>query len=116
MASSLGDRVRGLMQRMISSSVGPMRWQVEVAGRGHVVDVIWPGFANSIAVDGTVVQTWRWPGNNLHVVRRFELAGVPCRLIRSRSGLLRYAFELCVDADGARVRQVEAPPPAPLTT
>jgi hypothetical protein len=113
MASSLGDRVRRLMQRMISSSVGPMRWEVDVAGRGHVVDVIWPGFSNSIAIDGEVVQTWSWPGNNLHVVRRFALAGRPCRLTRSRSGLLRYDFELSVDAPGATVRRVEPPASRP---
>ena len=94
----------------MSSSVGPMRWSVVVDGREHVVDVAWPGFANSIAVDGQVIQSWRWPGNNLHVVRRFELHGIPCRLTRQRSGLLSYTFELCVDSATASVQRIAVSP------
>ena len=96
------------MESMLSSSVGPMRWMVLVEGREHIVDVIWPGFSNSIAVDGRVVQSWWWPGNNLRVVRKFELHGIPCRLVRQRSGLVSYTFELEVGSANALVRRIPA--------
>lgn len=92
--------------RWLSSSAGPMRWSVVVGGRGHVVDVLWPGFSNSIAVDGQIVQSWWWPGNNLYCVRKFELAKIPCALVRQRSGLLSYTFELHVHAADAAVQRV----------
>lgn len=77
-----------------------------MADHRRVVDVVWPGFRNSIAVDGVVVQQWRWPGNNLHTWRRFELDGIPCKVVRRRAGLLSFKFALEVGAP-AQVQKVE---------
>ncbi|HNS97668.1 MAG TPA: hypothetical protein PLJ27_12465 [Polyangiaceae bacterium] len=84
-----------------------MRWLVDLHGRRHVVDASWPGFSNWIAVDGHTVERWRWPSNNLWTWRTFPLAGSSARIIRRRSGLFSFAYELQVDAPGAHVQQVD---------
>ena len=92
---------------MLSTSRDQLRWTVILAGRQYVVDVAWPGFANQISIDGHPVQRWRWPGNNLYTTRSFELGGVRCTIIRRRTGLVDFAFELRVDAPDAVVQQVQ---------
>jgi len=82
------------MVSWLSSSRTNLSWVVTLGERRYVVQVHWPGFDNWIAVDGVVVHRWRWPGNNLYTWKTFEVGGVPCKLIRQRTGLLDYAFEL----------------------
>ncbi len=92
---------------MLSSSRERLRWLVDLHGRRHVVDAAWPGFSNWIAADGHTVERWRWPGNNLFTWRKFELAGAPAKIVRRRTGVLSYAFELQVDAAGVHVQEVD---------
>jgi hypothetical protein len=94
---------------MLSSSRNQLQWTVVMAGRQYVVDVVWPGFANHVAVNGQVVQRWRWPGNNLHTTRSFELDGVPCTIVRRRAGLADFIFELQVGAAGAVAQRTDPP-------
>lgn len=96
---------------MLSTSRDHLQWRVTLAGRQYLVDLAWPGFANQIAINGQVVQRWRWPGNNLHTSRSFELEGVPCSIHRRRSGLASFVFDLHVGAPGAAVQQLDPPGP-----
>jgi hypothetical protein len=96
---------------MLSTSRERLRWLVDLQGRRHVVDASWPGFSNWIAVDGQTVERWRWPGNNLLTWRKFRLAGSPAKIVRRRTGLLSYAFELQVDAAGVHVQEVDTTSP-----
>ena len=92
---------------LLSFSPRRVRWAVTLAGRRHVVEVAWAGFDNHIAVDGVVIDRWSWPGNNLRAKRSFQLGAVPCTVIRRRSDVLQYAFELRVDAPGALTDRLE---------
>jgi hypothetical protein len=98
--------IRSMSNFLTTSSCGRKRWVVTRGGRRRVVDLEWPGFSNWIAVDGAVVETWSWPGNNLYTTRRFSLDGVPATVIRQRTGLLNSVVTLEVGAPDAVVQEL----------